>query len=121
MVPETQDPETLGGEEDGAVRVMGLLCRVAVAIPIQFDDEAAGEAGKVRDIGSDRHLPAKMRTVDGDPVQCAPQTALGRCLGGPQPSRAVQPKAPEMIRVGHSTPPRRPSAADPPPLGEGER
>ncbi len=49
---------------------------------IKFDDEMGGRAKVIDDIGTDRRLPPKMRTIDRKLLQGTPQYTLVRCRVG---------------------------------------
>ena len=71
IVPETPYPEALRMEPGGALLILFGSDRVLT--PVQLDNQTSFEAGEIRDVTTDRRLPAESGPVDLAMAQVGPQ------------------------------------------------
>jgi hypothetical protein len=71
-VPKADDPVTLRFEPTGAHLIFCFAPLGIVLRAVKLDDEARSQAGKIGDIGPDRHLATKMRSFRSDRAKALP-------------------------------------------------
>src|SRR5580704_5330057 len=118
VVPEPQHAISLFLQPTAARFVVYLLAIFGVLRAVDFDQKPCRHAGKVGNVGTDRHLPAKMRTIEFKPSKMTPQFlfGIGRVatkLMGAQVSDVSN------IFAAHALPHPPPAAATLPLSGEG--
>jgi hypothetical protein len=77
IVPEPEDTEPLATHEIISPRV--VCARIGVLTAIDFNNNQCLQACKVRDVGSNSHLSAKLVPFELTEAQVAPELALGVC------------------------------------------
>src|SRR6185503_7983861 len=87
---------------------------------VDLNHKLRREAGKVRDIRTDRHLSAKMGTLGFEPPEIAPQQGFGIRRVHAQTTRRRSPEAVDGASLLHASPHPAGFAGDPPPPGEGD-
>jgi hypothetical protein len=85
-VPEAQDPITHGIEASSPDGIQGLVVRLVVLPAIDFDDESAGQAGKVGDIPADWDLPSEPEACHLAAAKVIPELLL--CVAHVSPEKA---------------------------------
>jgi len=78
VVPESQNPETLGSQKCIAIGVVRHLKDMLASV--QFDDNGGLQTDKVANVTTDRSLSAKFVAAELTASQTAPEQAFG--IGG---------------------------------------
>ena len=76
VVPEAKDFVSLRLQEIGTPLIIPARIVFGVLCAIQFDDQTKRMTRKVSEVRSNRHLPAKMRSVKRDTFQVIPELPL---------------------------------------------
>ena len=118
VVPEPQHAVSLFLQPTGARFVVRLLAIFSVLRAIDFDQKPCRHAGKIGNVGTDRHLASKMRAIEIKSSKMTPQFlfSIGRAatkLMGSQVSDVSK------IFASHALPHPPPAAATLPLSGEG--
>ena len=79
MIPEAKDFVSRRLQETRSLVIIPARIVFGVLCAIQFDDQTKRMTGKVSELRSNRHLPAKMRSVKRDTFQVIPELPL--CIG----------------------------------------
>jgi hypothetical protein len=87
IIPEPQDFESPADEHVGADGVLPAMPRVVVLSAVEFDDQPDLETDEVREVGSDRKLPAEFSAKYLAIPQSRPQTAFGARLVATESAR----------------------------------
>jgi hypothetical protein len=72
VIPEADDAKTFGFEPACAHLISEPVCIGVVLCAVELDHQTRSHAGKVGDIGADRHLPTEMRTLGFDGAKPLP-------------------------------------------------
>jgi hypothetical protein len=118
VVPEPQHAISLFLQPTGARFVVQLFAIFGVLRAIDFDQKPRRHAGKIGNVGTDRHLPSKMRAIQIKSSKMTPQFlfSISRAatkLMGSQVSDVSN------ILASHALPHPPPAAATLPLSGEG--
>ena len=80
-IPKADDTISLMFKPERPVTITFSGLVLVVVPAVKFDDEMCGRAEEIDDIRTDRSLPSKMRAIDRQFFQGAPQSALvWRCV-----------------------------------------
>jgi hypothetical protein len=77
VVPEAQDGPATALQISAACCIALRVFSVSVLAAINLDDQAVCRTGKINDIGSDWHLPAKAQPHQSMGAKLVPQFQLG--------------------------------------------
>ena len=109
VIPKTNDAITRGLEPARARLITSDIFADAVLRTINFDDKMRGHACKIGNVQSDRHLSAKVRSLNGEATQSLPQPLLRAGLIQAQTPSGLALKAVDRA-FDHIHPRRRASA-----------
>jgi hypothetical protein len=118
VVPEPQHAIVARVQVRGSLRIRCDATRLIVLSTIEFDHQTRAMAGEVREVWTNRCLPAKVRAVDAQAAKMLPQNPFG--IGRLVPHRAGARHASVTSSLIWSLP-QRPPTPDLPSLRFGGR
>src|SRR5256885_6057672 len=107
VVPKAKDSITFAFEPCGSLVVARSMIALAVLRTVDFNHQSCGHAGEIDEIGTDRHLAAKMAALEVELPKVVPKQLFSFGCAGAELPRCLVLSTGDQTAIHHAdtTPP----------------